>query len=206
MRVTRFTERSVTLHYAVIALALAAIGCDNFVADQRQVVARDEQWTITAVGDLQASGRAFRANLIRFEAARSGVPYADGDLYEAGSHDHSFAFRYDSREWVSQNALRLAHIPPPDLVTVELRVRNETQRTIKYLIINTDELFLVLQLPPRMSVAIPTRRWGDFTSVNVRGVFDSGASFRATSGTFEDAARHVEVIVCPDRVDMSAAR
>jgi hypothetical protein len=203
---TRSSTQSVILYSAVLAVLLTTLGCDTFADDQRQVIARDAQWTITAVGDLEASGRGFLANFVRFEAARLGVRYADGDLYEAGPRDHSFAFRYDSREWVARNALRLAHVPPPHLPTVELLVRNESSRTIKYLVVNTDELFLLLELPPGAFVTLPTRRWGDFTAISLRGVFDSGASFHASSEVLKGAAQRVDVIVRSERVDMNEAR
>lgn len=203
---TRLSTRSVILYSAVVAVLLTTPGCDTFAGDRRQVIARDAQWTITAVGDLEATGRGFRANLVRFEAARLGVLYAEGDLYEAGPHDHSFAFRYDSREWVARNALRLAHVPPPHLATVELLVRNESSRTIKYMVVNSDELFLVLELPPGAFVTLPTRRWGDSIAITLRGAFDTGAPFHATSEVLRGAGQRVEIIVRSERVDMNEAR
>jgi len=200
---TRFSRCSAIVESAaVLTLSLAAIACHTFAADQRQVIARNSEWTITAVGDLQTAG-AYRATLIRFEAVRNGAPYVDGDLYEA--YDDSFAAQYDSREWVAPNALRLGRMPPPNLVTVQLLVGNETSQTIKYLILNTAEMFLLLELPPRAVVTVPTRRWGDFTDITLRGVFDSGASFHATSDLFKDAERRIKVIVRPSGVEMKPA-
>ena len=96
-------QASLSIRSVVLfAPMLAIIGCDTFAADKRQVIARNAEWTITAVGYLEASGRGFRANLVRFEAARRGLLYADGELYEAGPHDHSFVTRYESREWIVQ--------------------------------------------------------------------------------------------------------
>jgi len=201
-----YSKRLGLFAFAVVAFVLATIGCDTFAADQRQVIARDAQWTITAVGDLEASGRSFGVNRVRFEAARDGVRYADGDLYEAGPHDHPFAFRFNSREWVAQNALRLAHVTPAHLENVELLVRNESSTTIKYLRVRTDELFLLLELPPRAFVTLPTRRWGDITKITVHGMFDSGTSFDASSKGFQEAARRLKMVIRSDGVDMNEAR
>jgi hypothetical protein len=85
------------------------------------------------------SGRLLR---LATSSRRGGAPYADGHLYEAGPHDHSFALRYELREWVSPNVFRLSHIPPPKLPIVSMLVRNESAATIKWLRIDTDELFL----------------------------------------------------------------
>jgi hypothetical protein len=204
---TRLGQRLLLLHYVgLLGLVLTTIGCDTFAANSKQVIGRNAEWTITAIGDLQASGTGFGSNVVRFEAARLGVPYVVGDLYEAGPHDNPFARRYEYREWVSRNVLRLSYVPPANLPTVELLVRNETLGTIKYLKLDTDELFLLLQLPPAASMTMATRQWGDFTSITVQGVFDRGGSFGAESKSFANAARRIEVIVRSSGVDMNEAR
>jgi hypothetical protein len=62
----------------LLGMVLTMIGCDTFAANQREVIAQNAEWTITAIGDLHAPGRGLRANLVRFEAARLGVPYVRG--------------------------------------------------------------------------------------------------------------------------------
>lgn len=152
-------------------------GCTNFDANRRQVLAQNDHWTVWAVGDLQSYAKGFETTEIRFEVVRQGARYAEGELYEAGSHDNSFDVQYPVRDWISPDVLRLYRVSEPDRPSVSLMVRNEGRSPIKWLKIRSAELLLMLGLPSGASRATLTRRWGDDLYIHVSGLFASGQVF-----------------------------
>ncbi len=185
MRITasniRWSSRRDGPVWCVLLLSVC-LGCDTFDGNRREVIARNSDWTITAVGNLEAHGPAFGRNLVRFEADHRGALYASGELYDAGSHDRSFALRYELREWAFPDVLRLSSRPRSHCPAVSLVIRNQARATIRWLEFDRDEIFLLLQLLPGTSRTLPICMASDYT-IFVSGGFDTGQQFKARKDT-----------------------
>lgn len=111
------------------------------------VLAENTDWRIRATGGPYASGSYWwgpQNVLVDFVVDKRGEFYATGRLYDSGPGDYSFAAQFPDVEWVNANVIRL-HRQPNKKVPFEIRLHNASTRLAKWILLSTQEVFLVLE-------------------------------------------------------------
>lgn len=187
------------LNLMLIPVVLSCSGCERFEQGERKEIAKNAVWTVGVLGDLNSAGPYLGRNIVRFEVRRSGERYASGLLYEAGPHDRSFLGRYDRTDWVSPNVLRFSHIARLDSPTSEIQLRNESTQTVRWLQIKSDDLFLVLGLPPGAAVTFVTSHSED-PRLAVNGEIEGDRVIPRVAEDVQQTWRRIDITVRPSDV------
>jgi hypothetical protein len=178
----------------IIALLVVAACRD----DSRTVIAKNEEWTVTAVGSLDQ--RDIRNT---FEVSRRGQLYAR-DAYLHRDSD-SFNEEYPVREWTAPNALRISG-DRLDKPAHYIDVRNDGSSPIKWLRVGAFEFFLLFDLPPGGSARLPCAKWHGDYGFRAEGEFQDGRRIaRSPAAQGGEPARQVTVVVTNSGAAVSIA-
>ena len=154
------------------AVVAATVRCSP--PKDRNVIAANEEYTVTAVGRID---RPDVRNT--FEVSKRGQPF----VTDAYLHWDSDSFEKESpiREWVATNALyvgddRAARAPVHVIV-----VRNEASLAVKWMRVGAEDFFLVFDLAAGASITLPCRDWGGYYGFSAEGQFQNGRQIEHTS-------------------------
>ena len=166
--------------------------------DSRTVIARNDEWAVTAVGSLDK--RDIRNT---FEVTRRGQPYAHNAYLHWDSD--SFNEEYPVREWIAPNALRISR-DRLDKPAHYIEVRNEGSSPIKWLRVGAFEFFLLFDLPPGDSVRLPCAKWHGGYGFSAQGEFQDGRLIaRTPTAQGDEPARQVTFVIRDSGASVSIA-
>jgi len=187
-----------------ITVAVATvIGCSRTDPNIVTTLATSNKWIVLGVGDLRAASNPFVTNILRFRAVREGAVYAEGPLYEIEGSGPTFRDKFPNTEWVGDSALHFWY-PLKSVVKrdASLVVHNGGARSLKWLQLRYNELFLVLGLDPGHSVELPLFRWEPYVWISVDGEFEDGRPVPSETQSMRDASRRLQLTLTDATVSL----
>jgi hypothetical protein len=127
-------------------------------------------------------------NEVRFDVLKNGHPFiSNAYLHSADSFDLSFEAGYPNHGWLSENILHLYREQyfrkgRPDTLVVT----NKTQKTIRYLRVQSIDKFLLFDLETSSSVELSTSPpRGDIKWIGAEGEFSNGQKIELKGVNFK---------------------
>ena len=190
-----------------IAAMVLATGCVEPVqpnADKRTVIASNDEWTVTAIGPVDAIRDPFRVFPhvdIRFEATRNGRLYAAGLLHQ---DDDPFDSKFPQRAWVAPNVLRVWG-PPAGSPQAAVSVRHQGLVSVKWLKIETGvpEVFLALRMMPATTLDV---RASGTRVIRVTGEFEDGRPISGAGLSVDERTSAVQVVITDTGTSIGGGR
>lgn len=181
----------------VLYLVIGLVACSACASGRPSeiVLAENTDWRIRATGGPYASGSYWwgpQNVLVDFVVDKRGEFYATGRLYDSGPGDYSFAAQFPDVEWVNANVIRL-HRQPNKKVPFEIRLHNASTRLAKWILLSTQEVFLVLEPEAGDVISLTSLQWGP-QSMAITGEWQDGTHI-ASEVTLPEWARSVEITV-----------
>ena len=157
-----------------------------------KVLTTNDNWKISVHGRLTRSvfDTGFPHMTVRFTAERKNALYASGALV---TNDDPFFRNFPNAEWVNPNAIRMYRNPDSQVPSVQFSVNNSSAKQVKWLTLDSQDLFLVLDLPVGAHVDLRGAWWGPQT-VAIAGEFVDGTPFE-TSGSLLTPPTVVKVTI-----------
>ena len=179
----------------VVLCGLAAcLACESG-GPSELALAENAVWRIRATGAPYASGGYWlgpRNALVNFEVDKKGVPYAAGRLYDSGPADHSFKRRFPNVAWVTAKAIRLYKEPDTKTPSFGFKVHNASSRRAKWIMLYTQDVFLVLDLEAAEWMAFSSLQWGP-QAVTVTGEWQDGTQIHESQASLPEWTALVEI-------------
>ncbi len=145
-----------------------------------------DMYTVTISREKSRNIFPLSGRVVRFDLFKNGNPLAvDRELTTFNLEDAGFEGRYSSHDWVSESALKF-NARSADLRDDQdfLVISNHTTESIKYLVIDALDLFLVIDIQPRsfLEFRVPRYRWQSW--ISVAGEFSNGKAIQSKGVNF----------------------
>jgi hypothetical protein len=188
----------------MLVLAGYVAGCERADYAQRTALAKSETWEVFAIGELNAPAGYLSTDVVQFQAVRNGKLFAEGPLYAAGSNDQPFNRRYTRTQWIGRNTLHFWFPPAEERGRLRVSVHNAGTTGLRWLKLNTYELFLLLDIGPGEVIDLPLWRWGgDYLWFTIEGEFVSGQLLRRNLETSVRDSQGVRLTIRDMEVSIS---
>lgn len=137
----------------------------------------NKTYTVELTGDKGRGGFIFY-NTVRFNALRNGQSIVKNAHAHSGDWmDISFELAYPEHAWVSENVMRFwrnPHLPEEKEKSDTLLISNDTDKAIKYLKVNANDMFLVFVMQPKSTLKLSSTHQSWSSGVWVGGEFEDG--------------------------------
>ena len=131
--------------------------------------------------------------------------YAAGRLYDSGPGDDSFKAEYPNVEWVGGNAIRLYAEPRSAVPSFSISLRNASSRRAKWIMLYSQEMFLVLDLDAGVQAALSSLQWGP-QALTVTGEWQDGTQIRKRQASLPQWIASVEIAVAESETQIDVRR
>lgn len=141
-----------------------------------EIASPNGELVLRLTGDPTMPMTPFRDHWVYFDLSRNAKPVlADKFLHFGDWLDPSFNFLYTQHRWLSNTTIQFLREAAPEPECDRLVVRNDTDKAISYLLIESRDLFLVFNLDPGSEVKIRSTPQGaltrDLSWIEVEGEF-----------------------------------
>ncbi len=148
----------------------------------------NKTYTVELTGNKGRGGFIIYA-VVRHNVIKHGQTIIKDALTHYGdSMDISFELAYPEYAWVDENVIRFWRNPdrPEQDKTDTLLVSNDTDKTIRYLKINTKDMFFIFDIQPRTTLKLSFSRQPEGNHIGCEGEFDDGQQIGSNWVSFQN--------------------
>jgi hypothetical protein len=158
-------------------------------------------YTARLRGHLSAPQSFFFVHVVSLEVLKGGDLFVDAhEIHSADSFDTAFEDLYKGHRWLSESTLQIKStggMSQSDVLE-QVVVENQSSKAVRFLRVQVNDLFLLLDLAPRSVNTLFAPHRDDWCWVDVAGVWADGSPLPERSADFShpmSGTRHIRIVI-----------